>query len=137
MRMIEAIKALRSELTPLCDKVAQTLIYPQEEAEIGANNRYASIILADAEPSETEGSRTWVLTASIIGIIKTQDEDIAEMRDDFMDSIASKLYRNPNAKLTITRINVSNALKSFGFEAGVFPPYAAFEIMVAIPFDIR
>lgn len=122
---------LKALLRTVCDNVEDTFVFPEEKATMQNAFPYITIIFSDMRFQEN--SARYTQKVSIMGFVRGTDKDIIDKQDALESKIFQALHKNEQLQLVITDGSNSNLFKPFGFDAGVFLPYAGVRFELEIP----
>jgi len=131
MKKSEIRETIRDLLLEICDNVQESFVHPVEYTELQGDFPYLTMTWGLIE-FQGDSNRA-ISELDIIGIIKGDEDDLIEKRDELERDVYNKLYKNDMVKLIINDIDDTNLFRQFGIQAGVFPPYAGFAMKVTIP----
>lgn len=122
---------LKKLLRSVCDNVEETFVFPEEKAQMQNAFPYITVIFGDM--TFQENSARYTQKISILGFVKGTETDIISKQDALESKIFQALHKNEQLQLVITGGSNSNLFKPFGFDAGVFLPYAGIRFELEIP----
>lgn len=122
---------IRDMMLDITDNVIEYFSHPLERSDLESDFPYISIIYANSVPNN-ESKKRFNMTVDIIGYVKGNEKDLPDLIDDLEDKIVQKIQSN-EIQFTIEEIDSTNLFKNFGFDGGIYPPYAGVRISGIIP----
>lgn len=122
---------LKQLLRSICSNVEDSFVFPEERASLQGAFPYITLVFGDMDfPGDTN---RMIQRISILGFVRGKQEDIIAKQDDLENKIFKALYKNELFVCSITNGSNSNLFKPFGFEAGIFLPYAGIRFELEVP----
>lgn len=122
---------LKKLLRTICDNVDETFVFPEERAHLNGAFPYITIVFGDMDFDGS--SQRFIQRVSVIGFVKGTEQDLINKQDDLETKIFRVLYKNGSFQCNINSGSNTNIFKPFGFDAGIFAPYAGIRFELEIP----
>jgi hypothetical protein len=134
MKKSDIRKNLREILTTVCDNVDNVFIYPEQKASVQNGFPYVTFVFSDTTFSDN--SPRGIQSISILGFVTGEDSDLMDKVDALELSIFKAVYKNEKLKTVIKDISNTNLFKPFGFNGGMFPPFAGVRFEIDVPLSL-
>ena len=131
MNKAELRVSLKKLLKSVCSNVDDTFVFPEEKTNLQSDFPYITVVFGDM--SFGDGSNRMIQKISVIGFVRGKEDDIIQKQDDLENKIFKSLYKNDLFQCTITSGSNSNLFKPFGFDSGIYFPYAGVRFEIEVP----
>lgn len=122
---------INQALRKVCPNVEDVFVFPEEKAAIQSAFPYITTVFNDMDFNED--SPRYIQRVSIIGFVKGKETDLTGLQDDLENKIFRALYKNDFFSCRIVSGSNTNLFRPFGFEGGVFFPYAGIRFEIEVP----
>lgn len=131
MNKSELRENIKKLLRSICSNVEDSFVFPEEKANLQNAFPYITVVFGDMD--FPEGTNRMMQQISIIGIVRGKEGDLITQQDKLENDIFRVLYKNELFQCSINQGSNTNLFKPFGFEAGIFPPYAGIRFEIEVP----
>lgn len=122
---------IKQLLRTVCQNVEDSFVFPEERSQLQSAFPYVTLVFGEMQFSD--GTNRMIQKISVIGFVRGKEEDIIAKQDDLENKIFKALYKNELFQCSITSGSNSNLFRPFGFDAGIFLPYAGVRFELEVP----